>query len=447
MSVEVAGQSETLRMHKDGDFYKNLPPEVAGQIDAVEKLNPQVAAAYIAALERAVRGFELVDGEENFGRQEALRKQVLKDVYRIFQLMLKPHEFVEAAKIVFASPFWVQCLTGQKSPAELEKIEHIIDANRLMGEAVGDYLWSQCVERGGSGEVASIDYLHLDLGFGSGNTVKAADDAVRTLNGELEAEDARMSVRPQYRAVELGEVLIAKADERFDLPVTLSLHQGDVSDFLDGQGDNSADVITANYVLHHLYLQLFLKAMVEAGRVKIEDGFVYFDGQKLMKEEDFDRSKFEDDDIENADQYKALERCFAKLKPGGLLMIADPGSGLSRSFNTFMIRDGVAAAKRQPHSAGFAGMMEVGPSCFTSLGQMVEILERIGFEIDIEVLQYHDADGGYHRLQNAGINLHKSDIRNDYDLGYLVVAKKPKETSAIRSGVGEAAMGQVKALS
>lgn len=445
MPVEVAGQSETVRMHKEGGFYKNLPPEVAGQIDDVEKSNPQVAAAYIAALERAVRGFELVDNERDFAKQEILRRQALKEVYGIFQLMLRPSEFVEAAKIVFASPFWVQCLTGQKSPADLKKIEHIIDANRFMGEAVQEYLDLQCDEREASGDVGVIDYLHLDLGFGSGNTVKAADDAVCALNNELALDGQGMSVEPQYQAVELGEVLIAKAGERFDLPVTLSLHQGNVSDFLDGQGDNSADVITANYVLHHLYLPLLLNEMVEARRVKIENGFVYFDGQKLMKEEDFDKNKLKDGLIEYSDQYRALEQCFAKLKPGGRLMIADPGSGLSRSFNTFMIRDGVAAAKRQPHSAGFAGMMEVGPSCFTSLVQMVEILERIGFKIDVEVLQYHDVMGGYCRLQGGEIDSHEPDIGNDYNLGYLVVAKKPKAASAIRSRVGKAAMGQVRA--
>lgn len=420
---EERGQ-KTLTILKRSYFYSSLPVPMHKQIEAIEKQNPRIAAAFIKGLEFAISGFESFEHESNAVAAESLRERTLRDVYLVFQIMLDSADYEQAADIIFDSPFWFNSLTNPNlSPESAKKIQHIIDANRIIADFV-----AKSFEKG---EEISV----CDLGAGGGGTIRALQKAL--LEKGIEA---------QFDGAEICQILAMHCGETFKGQTNVRINNVSSKELLEVFGEGT-QVITACYSLHHAYMPLLLNTAIREGRIQVNDGMIRLDGKEIMPFSEIDPDKFNfrtPDEMDkvlvknlaNSPQYQTLVKAFESLAPNGILAIAEPGFGLSRDFNTNMVYEGVRAARGLESAIGFNGLMEVGPSCFTSLEVMMRILEQIGFRIEKRVVQFHNAENRYYTLVDEEIDAHVRDpFYNDYNLGYVLIAKKPADVDEVRSNI------------
>jgi hypothetical protein len=400
----------TLGFLRNQPFYNDLPERAKDQIDEMVAENPEFAAALIVALEWSVdEEFDEISAEAKAGDIEAdeNRKKILNEIYTIFQIMLKPEDYKKAAEVIFKSPFWIKSLHGEKNQDQIKTIIHIIDANNIFAEFVK------------ANDLKASEVF--DLGVGGGNTIKALSNSLPNAN---------------FEGAELSKAQISEVRKREDLKgVDLKISESSLDTFLEGKlsKGETVQVISSGYALHHLYHPKLLNEALEKNKVELKDGFVYFDGKQIMSEDDFDRSKLKKTDLSKSPQVEALKKCFQLLNEDGHLMLADPGSGLSIGFNTFMAEQGVKIAKGEETPVGIEGLKEVGPACFSSLEEMADLLQEIGFIVEKKVLQYSDEEGEYQKLHDGEIDSHEKDNQNDYHLGWVLIARKPGVKEDVRN--------------
>ncbi len=415
-----------------------------------------------------------------------LTNQEMQEVYELQNILFTNDDLQRLAVPLFGSQhldehgnvdpdswFW-------KLVNPLGGVPHLGQANEMAGQAIAEH-----VEHLPADKHAKV----LEAGMGGGKTALAITDALK---------NRRLASSVSYVGLEVAGPLVAHVEgmyqgrkpgyirnhpnpnlrdayhrqaQTLNELGALTVQNDSISDHLPKVNDESIDALVIGYMIHHLKSGFAFMRAVQSGRLQIngEGNYVYktSNGREIaLNANEVERSilNFTDQDqgkaatikakliLSNAgvelsaedlngliqnNQLELLKAAFEKIKPGGLVIIADPEQGLSTFNKTVIVKDAEGLAD------------------FTSVAQMKGMLEAAGYKEVTPYLQwkvnreYYEAnaaqftgfnvvpesyDGGQNinsyivalpldRME-AFETQHGDNILDKY-LGYYIMAKKP----------------------